>query len=289
MFKSSRALVISIVCVLLFFFVAAISIELHAQRKQAIEMAQDVAESLAVMLKNDLEEWLPLSTLLDTIDDKRRYTYLDELVRHNLLNAKLEKVKFYDSRGTLIYAEKPELLGQDHAEKKELQQALHDQTSSKIIDTKEYENAYGVIQKTSLIETYLPVYDNHGKALFVMEVYQNFDPMKERIEASLLLNGTMIAGVALMTFAIIYVLLRKLSASERERDLLISLLPICSFCKKIREEPSDADDGNEKPKWVQLEQYLTDNENLEFSHGVCDECMQKNYGEFLNKKKRPSV
>jgi hypothetical protein len=283
MFNSTRVLIIGIVCVLFLFFVAAISIEIHAQRKQATELAQDVAESLSVMLKNDLEEWLPLHKFLDTIDDKRRYLHLDELVRHNLLNAELEKVKFYNSRGILIYAEKLELLGQDHADKEELQQALHGQTCSVIIDTKEYENAYGQVHKTSLIETYLPVYDNQGKVSHVMEVYQDFDPIKERIETNLLRSSAMIVGVALLTFAVINVLLRKLSVIERERDLLISFLPICSFCKKIREEPSDAAEGNEKPKWVQLEQYLTDHENLEFSHGLCDECMQENYGELLKK------
>jgi len=287
MFNSTRSLIISIVFVLFLFFVAAISIEYNAQRKHAAEMAQGVAESLAAMLKDDLEEWLPLYKLLDTIDDKRRYLHLDELVRHNLLKTELEKVKFYDSHGTIIYAEKRELLGQDHAEKAELQLALGGQVSSVIVGIKEYENAYGQIQKTSLIETYLPVYDNRGKVMFVVEVYQNYDHLKERIEASLLRNSAILGVFALLALALISVLLRKLSVVKRERDLLISLLPICSFCKKIRDDSSEEGDGNEQPKWVQLEQYLTDNENLVFSHGLCSECMQENYGEYL-KEKSPS-
>ena len=284
MFSHSRFLLVGIVCALLFFFVASVSIELHAQRKQATEFAQEVAVSLSVILKNDLEEWLPLNVLLDTIDDKRRYTYLDELVRHNLLKVKLEKVKFFNNHGIIIYAEKPELLGQDHADKKQLQQALQGQSTSSIIDTKEYENAYGEVQNTSLIETHLPVYDNHGKVTHAMEVYQNFDPLKRKISATLLRTGAMSASIALVSFLLIVVLLKKLNELSRERDLLASCLPICSFCKKIRDDIASDTDDNEKPRWVQLERYLTDKKNLEFSHGLCEECAQQHYGEFFKKK-----
>ncbi|MBE0575242.1 MAG: hypothetical protein IH613_05010 [Desulfuromonadales bacterium] len=284
MFSHSRFLLFGIVCALMFFFGASVSIELQAQRKQATEFAQEVAMSLSVMLKNDLEEWIPLNTLLDTIDDKRRYTYLDELVRHNLLNVKLEKIKFFNKHGIIIYAEKPELLGQDHTGKKQLQQAFQGEPASNIIDTKEYENAYGDVQTSSLIETYLPVYDNHGSVTHVMEVYQNFDASKEKIKATLLRTGAMSAGIALASFSLIFVLLKKLNELSRERDLLVSCLPICSFCKKIRDDTTSAADNDEKPRWVQLERYLTDKENLEFTHSLCEECMQQHYGEFLNKK-----
>jgi sigma-B regulation protein RsbU (phosphoserine phosphatase) len=38
------------------------------------------------------------------------------------------------------------------------------------------------------------------------------------------------------------------------------LLPICSYCKKIR------DDGN---YWKQVEGYIEDHANVSFSHGIC--------------------
>ena len=47
---------------------------------------------------------------------------------------------------------------------------------------------------------------------------------------------------------------------------LQGLLPICSYCKKIR------NDGN---YWQQLECYLTDHSEAKFSHGICPECMEK--------------
>ena len=47
---------------------------------------------------------------------------------------------------------------------------------------------------------------------------------------------------------------------------LQGLLPICSFCKKIR---------NEEQVWERLESYIEEHADVEFSHGLCDECLAK--------------
>jgi phosphoserine phosphatase RsbU/P len=47
---------------------------------------------------------------------------------------------------------------------------------------------------------------------------------------------------------------------------LQGLLPICAYCKKIR------DDRN---YWRQVESYLTEHSDLQFSHGICPECYAK--------------
>ncbi len=60
---------------------------------------------------------------------------------------------------------------------------------------------------------------------------------------------------------------RKLS---REVQLLEGLLPICSYCKKIRDENDE---------WHIIEQYITERSAATFSHGICPECMQKYYGD----------
>jgi DNA-binding response OmpR family regulator len=48
-------------------------------------------------------------------------------------------------------------------------------------------------------------------------------------------------------------------------DHLHGILPICSYCKKVR---SDSD------SWQQVEAYVSDHSNVRFSHGVCPECVQ---------------
>ncbi len=48
------------------------------------------------------------------------------------------------------------------------------------------------------------------------------------------------------------------------------LLPICSHCKKIR---------NDEQLWEQVEAYLEKRSNLSFTHGICPDCLRKYYPE----------
>ncbi len=76
---------------------------------------------------------------------------------------------------------------------------------------------------------------------------------------------------------------------QQERDNLIAelqealatiktlhgILPICSSCKKIRDD---------KGAWTQMEAYITEHTDAEFSHGICSECAQKLYPEYFKRK-----
>lgn len=71
-------------------------------------------------------------------------------------------------------------------------------------------------------------------------------------------------------------LIRELQASLARTKRLNGLLPICSYCKKIK-------DGN--GVWQQLESYLRSHAEVEFSHGICQECSEKHHPQIFNKKK----
>jgi len=55
---------------------------------------------------------------------------------------------------------------------------------------------------------------------------------------------------------------------------LSGLLPICASCKKIRDD---------KGYWNQIESYIRDHSEAEFSHGICPECAAKLYPGFRHK------
>ncbi len=57
--------------------------------------------------------------------------------------------------------------------------------------------------------------------------------------------------------------------------LLSGLLPICSHCKKIRDDAG---------YWQQIELYIRDHSEAEFSHGLCPDCADKYYSEYLKKQ-----
>jgi len=59
---------------------------------------------------------------------------------------------------------------------------------------------------------------------------------------------------------------------------LSGLLPICSNCKKIRDD---------KGYWNQIEVYIENHSDAFFSHGLCEPCVEELYGnEDWYKKKR---
>jgi sigma-B regulation protein RsbU (phosphoserine phosphatase) len=47
---------------------------------------------------------------------------------------------------------------------------------------------------------------------------------------------------------------------------LSGLLPICSYCKRIR-----ADENY----WEQVESYIADHSGARFTHGICPACFEK--------------
>lgn len=70
-------------------------------------------------------------------------------------------------------------------------------------------------------------------------------------------------------------------ALARERDhlkkalaevkTLQSLLPICSHCKKVRDD---------KGYWRQIEEYITAHSHTKFTHGICPECLARHYPDY---------
>jgi hypothetical protein len=55
----------------------------------------------------------------------------------------------------------------------------------------------------------------------------------------------------------------ELQAALAEVQSLSGLLPMCAWCRKIREE-----DG----EWVSLETYVADHSGADFTHGICPTC-----------------
>jgi hypothetical protein len=58
-------------------------------------------------------------------------------------------------------------------------------------------------------------------------------------------------------------------------DLLEGLLPICSFCKKIRDKDN---------QWQKLEKYISERSDASFTHGLCPDCAREHYGYSGEKK-----
>jgi len=63
-------------------------------------------------------------------------------------------------------------------------------------------------------------------------------------------------------------------ANNKLRETISGILPICSPCKKIRDDSGF---------WSQVDAYISKHSDVQFSHGVCPDCMKKLYPDFSPK------
>jgi PAS domain S-box-containing protein len=68
-------------------------------------------------------------------------------------------------------------------------------------------------------------------------------------------------------------LIVELQKALSEVKQLSRFLPICSSCKKIRDDTG---------YWQQIEEYISDHSEAQFSHGICPDCMRKLYPEYAD-------
>ena len=69
-------------------------------------------------------------------------------------------------------------------------------------------------------------------------------------------------------------LIAQLQNALGEVKTLKGFIPICASCKRVRDDAGF---------WEQIEVYIRDRSEAEFSHGICPECMEKLYPEYFNR------
>lgn len=81
--------------------------------------------------------------------------------------------------------------------------------------------------------------------------------------------NTVVRFLVLVLFALLTAHVARLHGALRERvSTLERLLPICSFCKRIRDE---------RGEWKPVESYIASHSDTQFSHGFCPECARAHY------------
>ena len=124
--------------------------------------------------------------------------------------------------------------------------------------------------------------------------YVYYDTLRERkdgvlVPVSISAAPIMIKGKAAGSF-VIYKDISKQKEAETEREKVITdlkqalekvktlsgLIPICSHCKKIRDDSG---------YWQKVEEYLSQHSDVDLSHGICPECLQKYYPDQYEKMK----
>jgi PAS domain S-box-containing protein len=72
-------------------------------------------------------------------------------------------------------------------------------------------------------------------------------------------------------------LIRELQKALDEITSLRGILPLCSFCKRVRDD---------KGYWEQVDIYITKHTPAEISHSICPECIKKHYPNLAQKNRK---
>lgn len=65
---------------------------------------------------------------------------------------------------------------------------------------------------------------------------------------------------------------QQLGQAMEEIRTLRGTIPICSYCKNVKNAPGD---------WQQIEAYLTVHTHAVFSHGICPQCYEKHFHDYV--------
>lgn len=72
----------------------------------------------------------------------------------------------------------------------------------------------------------------------------------------------------------LYKTIENLKSAMNEIKTLRGIIPICANCKNIR---------NDKGYWSQIEEYISEHSEAEFTHGICPKCAKELYPELYDK------
>jgi hypothetical protein len=104
------------------------------------------------------------------------------------------------------------------------------------------DNRYFIVRAT-------PFLDREGRRAGIIETFQDITPRKQLEREKETLIGELQEALARV-------------------KVLSGFLPICASCKKIRDD---------KGYWTQIETYIRNHSEAEFSHGICPDCAEKHF------------
>ncbi len=94
------------------------------------------------------------------------------------------------------------------------------------------------------------------------------------------INALLRAVVFVLIAFLAHTIARQTRSLREEVRQMEGILPICGFCKAIRDD---------KGCWQNLETYVLEHSDASFTHGLCPECTQRHYGQFLKAETPPTT
>jgi hypothetical protein len=259
--------------------------------RDAMREAVKVGRSLFDQQKNIMTSIDSRGKYLLRIDQKN-VPAIDDYIRFQLHNFNILKIKIYSLSDDIIYSSDQKIIGKKDSDNSRLKRAQagevdsHIEKKDKMLDLVEEEKF-----NVSVVETYIPI-TVENDVIGVFELYTDVTSYRWEIFKTVAATVFCLTVILLSIFAGAYLVLRKLIMLLKESEQALAdnvlqlqdalanvkqlegIIPICSWCKKIRDD---------EKSWHQMENYISNHSEAKFSHGVCPECYERELTEIMAK------
>ncbi len=192
----------------------------------------------------------------------------------------LWKIRFFNPDGKIIHSSEKAEIGNMNKKPYFVEFVAKGQIFANMVK-KEGHTEDGTPPPYDVVETYIPIMlENKFNGAF--EVYVNVTEQMQRLKA-LFWRSYIIFSLVICIFLILIVVFSfRMDKAAKERENIIlelqdalaevitlrGIIPICSSCKKVRDD---------KGYWNQIESYIRDHSEADFSHSICPECAKELY------------
>jgi len=237
----------------------------NASLKSALNITKMHRSMKDVVLSGNIEERTEALTLVNEYE-KIVYTQLD-IIRENILG---DEGKLFEVQTRNLFVEWKSI-------RTEVVHLMRIGKQNKAIDITKGRGADHV-EKLEVKMLALTSYARRKANYFIAESDKNSSRL-EILTILLTTLGIIFSGIIAVlairktnnTEAKLIAEKEKLLKALEEIEVLRGIIPICSYCKQIRD-----DQGS----WNKLEEYIQNHSGAEFSHGICPECLKKHHPEF---------
>lgn len=250
--------------------------------KHLISEIEDSAVRLAQHMENELAkngEWHSL------LKKEKLSTANAGLLNRYLIDFNLRKMKIFSSQGVAIYSTDREDVGKVNKNSYFTDEVGKGRIFSKVVK-KSTDSLEGQVYEDDVVEVYVPILrKNNFEGAF--ELYYTITGQIASLDRLTLYASILPFAVSIFLLFALYWGFKNLDMSlieqrkaQEEIRALQGIIPICSYCKGIRDD---------KGYWNQLEAYIESRSEAQFSHGVCDSCLEKHYGKEFSEEIKNSM
>ena len=235
-------------------------------------------EDSAIRLAQHIERELLETSSWPLIIEGESPTPADKILLNNYMaDFGLQKMKIFSEKGVTVYSTDKSDIGELNTNNYFHEFVAKGQVFSKVVK-KESKSLEGQTYPDDVAEVYVPTIQNN-KFTSAFEFYYNISQHITSLERLIWYASILPFAVSGFLLLALYWGFRNLDHSltarekaEAEIKVLQGIIPICMYCKEIRD-----DDGY----WNRIEAYIETHSEAHFSHGICDSCLESEYGKEL--------